>query len=288
MPLVEAVPGFVRSGKVRDIFALDQDRLLLVASDRISAFDVVLPTPIPNKGRVLTGLARFWFRETARAGIELARVGVAAASQQVQQLKLASLGRLTASIAHEIRNPLGAISHAGELLGESPALEPGDSRLIQIILDQSRRVNAIVENVLQLGRRGESAPESFLLVPWLERFIAEFCSTGGIAPADVALHAPNDAATVRFDTGHLHQILWNLCQNALRHAPTAGSPKVEIAVERGADGATILAVCDHGAGIAAEVRPHIFEPVFTTDPQSTGLGLYIPRETAEDKRAELV
>jgi phosphoribosylaminoimidazole-succinocarboxamide synthase len=69
MPLVEAVPGFVRSGKVRDIFALDEDRLLLVASDRISAFDVVLPTPIPNKGRVLTGLARFWFRETARAGI---------------------------------------------------------------------------------------------------------------------------------------------------------------------------------------------------------------------------
>lgn len=212
----------------------------------------------------------------------------AAASQQVQQLKLASLGRLSASIAHEIRNPLGAISHAGELLGESPALEPGDSRLIQIILDQSRRVNAIVENVLQLGRRGESAPESFLLVPWLERFIAEFCSTGGIAPADVALHAPNDAATVRFDTGHLHQILWNLCQNALRHAPTAGSPKVEIAVERGADGATILAVRDHGAGIAAEVRPHIFEPFFTTDPQGTGLGLYIARELAEYNRAKLV
>ncbi|HWH24819.1 MAG TPA: phosphoribosylaminoimidazolesuccinocarboxamide synthase, partial [Candidatus Limnocylindria bacterium] len=69
MPLAELVPGFVRSGKVRDIYALDEDRLLLVASDRISAFDVVLPTPIPDKGRVLTGLARFWFAETARAGI---------------------------------------------------------------------------------------------------------------------------------------------------------------------------------------------------------------------------
>jgi len=69
MPLVETVPGFVRSGKVRDIFALDEERLLLVASDRISAFDVVLPTPIPDKGRVLTGLARYWFRETERAGI---------------------------------------------------------------------------------------------------------------------------------------------------------------------------------------------------------------------------
>jgi phosphoribosylaminoimidazole-succinocarboxamide synthase len=69
MPLIETVPGFVRSGKVRDIFALDKERLLLVASDRISAFDVVLPTPIPDKGRVLTGLARYWFRETAAAGI---------------------------------------------------------------------------------------------------------------------------------------------------------------------------------------------------------------------------
>jgi phosphoribosylaminoimidazole-succinocarboxamide synthase len=69
MSLAEVAPGFVRSGKVRDIYALDPDRLLLVASDRISAFDVVLPTPIPDKGRVLTGLARYWFRETERAGI---------------------------------------------------------------------------------------------------------------------------------------------------------------------------------------------------------------------------
>jgi phosphoribosylaminoimidazole-succinocarboxamide synthase len=69
MSLAEVVPGFVRSGKVRDIYALDSDRLLLVASDRISAFDVVLPTPIPDKGRVLTGLARYWFRVTEHAGI---------------------------------------------------------------------------------------------------------------------------------------------------------------------------------------------------------------------------
>jgi phosphoribosylaminoimidazole-succinocarboxamide synthase len=69
MSVAELVPGFVRSGKVRDIFALDDARLLLVASDRISAFDVVLPTPIPDKGRVLTGLSRYWFRETERAGI---------------------------------------------------------------------------------------------------------------------------------------------------------------------------------------------------------------------------
>jgi phosphoribosylaminoimidazole-succinocarboxamide synthase len=69
MPLAELVPGFVRSGKVRDIFALDDERLVLVASDRISAFDVVLPTAIPDKGRVLTGISRYWFRETEAARI---------------------------------------------------------------------------------------------------------------------------------------------------------------------------------------------------------------------------
>jgi len=69
LPIAEFVPGFVRSGKVRDIFGLDDARLLLVASDRISAFDVVLPTPIPDKGRVLTGLSRYWFAEAERAGI---------------------------------------------------------------------------------------------------------------------------------------------------------------------------------------------------------------------------
>ena len=71
MPVHELAPGFVRSGKVRDLYDVGGDRLLLVASDRISAFDVVLPTPIPDKGRVLTGLARHWFRETERAGIML-------------------------------------------------------------------------------------------------------------------------------------------------------------------------------------------------------------------------
>src|SRR3954449_7545067 len=69
MPLAELVPGFVRSGKVRDLFAIDDERLLLVASDRISAFDVVLPSPIPDKGRVLTGISRYWFAETEAAGI---------------------------------------------------------------------------------------------------------------------------------------------------------------------------------------------------------------------------
>lgn len=211
-----------------------------------------------------------------------------AAAQQVQQLKLASLGRLSASIAHEIRNPLGAISHAGELLGESPALEAADQRLIRIILDQSKRVNTIIESVLQLGRSGAAMPESFQLMPWLKRFVTEFGTTMAITPDEIAVRKPDSDATVRFDPGHLHQLLWNLCQNALRHAPTERAPKVELIVSRGADGATVLDVRDHGPGIAAEMRPHIFDPFFTTDPKGTGLGLYIARELAEYNRAKLL
>lgn len=211
-----------------------------------------------------------------------------ASSQQVQQLKLASLGRLTASIAHEIRNPLGAISHAGELLDEAPGLEAADRRLIRIILDQSRRVNAIIESVLQLGRRGEAAPESFQLTPWLERFAIEFGTTMGVPRKEIALHRSGGAGAVRFDTGHLHQILWNLCQNALRYAPAGRSPKLELTVGQGADGGALLDVRDHGPGIPAEVRPHIFDPFYTTDPKGTGLGLYIARELAEYNRAKLV
>jgi phosphoribosylaminoimidazole-succinocarboxamide synthase len=61
----ELAAAFVRSGKVRDLYRLEDGRLLLVASDRISAFDVVLPTAIPDKGKLLTGLSRYWFAETA-------------------------------------------------------------------------------------------------------------------------------------------------------------------------------------------------------------------------------
>ena len=210
------------------------------------------------------------------------------ASRQVQQLKLASLGRLTASIAHEIRNPLGAISHAGELLGESPQLEPADQRLVQIILEQSRRVNIIIENVLQLGRRGNAEPEQLALNPWLERFANEFRNTTNTDVKDLFLQLPDIPLTVRFDASHLHQVLWNLCQNGLRHTPAEVHPKVEIVAAVGNDGAPIIDVRDHGPGIATDVLPHVFDPFFTTDPRGTGLGLYIARELTECNQAKLV
>lgn len=209
------------------------------------------------------------------------------ASRQAQQLKLASLGRLTASIAHEVRNPLGAISHASELLAESPQREGGDQRLIQIILDQVRRVNTIIENVLQLGRRDNSETTSFDLIPWVAAFVEEFCQTTGASRSDVATHTAIPSANITFDPSHLHQIMWNLCQNAMRYSPETTSPKVEMTIGEAGDGAVTLDVRDHGPGIAPEALPHIFEPFYTTAPQGTGLGLYIARELAETHYGKL-
>jgi two-component system sensor histidine kinase PilS (NtrC family) len=209
------------------------------------------------------------------------------ANQRAQQLKLASLGRLTASIAHEIRNPLGAISHAGELLEESPGLENGDKRLLRIILEQSKRINAIIESVLHLGRRDRAHPERIELSPWLQRFLEEFQRNATCHPGDIRLNVEPADLAVQFDPIQLHQIVWNLSLNGLRHAAAAPAPKLEISAGRSGQD-TWLDVRDHGPGIPPEVAEHLFEPFFTTEGKGTGLGLYLARELTESNRARLI
>lgn len=203
------------------------------------------------------------------------------ANRQAQQIKLASLGRLSASIAHEIRNPLSAISHAGELLAESPGLTEGDERLTTIIKDQTRRVNAIIENILQLGRRDRSHTELIVLDKWLPNFVEEFRRTDAGAEA-LVLNLTANGMEVYFDPSHLYQILSNLCSNALRHAAAAGGkPRVEIFAGRNEKGTPFIEVRDSGPGVSPESRARLFEPFFTTEAKGTGLGLYISRELAE-------
>jgi two-component system sensor histidine kinase PilS (NtrC family) len=210
-------------------------------------------------------------------------------AQQAQQLKLASLGRLTASIAHEIRNPLGAISHAGQLLAESDYLEQGDLRLTQIIREQSNRMNAIVESILQLSRRERAQPEEVSLGQWLENFRAEFARIADIDEGGIAVKMDADNIYVRFDTGQLHQVMWNLCNNALQHGDKELSKRKTV-LHAGLDRETnhpYLEVIDSGKGLDRELAQQIFEPFFTTDPKGTGLGLYIARELCEMNQARL-
>lgn len=210
-------------------------------------------------------------------------------AQQAQQMKLASLGRLTASIAHEVRNPLGAISHAGQLLSESPQLNSSDKRLTEIIQTQSRRMNAIIENVLQLSRRDRSNPQALVLKPWLTNFAAEFAHEHHIDARDMSVDINPPDIVIHADLTQLQQVLTNLCDNGLRHSVRrAGLPILEL---RGGitreSGGPFLDVIDHGPGIPPDIAQNIFEPFFTTEPTGTGLGLYIARELCEINRARL-
>ena len=224
--------------------------------------------------------------EQGRDGTVIFLEDAAATNQRVQQLKLASLGRLAGSIAHEIRNPLGAISHAGQLLEESPQLDDSDRRLMRIIQENSARMNAMVENILELGRGRRAAPESFALAPWLDGFLAEFDARRPGARAIIDSRVTPPGLEVRVDRSQLHQILWNLCDNALQHA--GDPPAVTLRAEIGDHtGRAYLDVADNGAGIAAEELDRVFEPFFTTREQGTGLGLFIARELCEGNQATL-
>ncbi len=205
---------------------------------------------------------------------------------QARQLKLAALGRLTANIAHEIRNPLGAISHAAQLLQEEPGVNDTAARLITIINENSRRLDRMVNDVLRLNRGERARRERFKLSDFLSTFVEEFTQIEKIERGLFRIDAGADP-DVLFDRSHLNQVMWNLCRNALRHCRRgAASIVVRVAAARGG-GTVKLDVVDDGPGVAAEARPQLFEPFFTTAAGGTGLGLYIAREVCEANGATL-
>ena len=205
---------------------------------------------------------------------------------QARQMKLASLGRLTANIAHEIRNPLSAISHATELLQEEGGLNETTTRLLRIIHDNTQRLDRMVQDVLRLNRRDSAHKELFNLAEFLRMFAEQFCSIERIDPQVMRLELAIEVV-VRFDRSHLNQVMWNLCRNALRYC-RARPGSIRIWLDRSAWADRVrLSVIDDGPGVAAEYRAHLFEPFFTTAPSGTGLGLYIAREVCEANEAAL-
>jgi two-component system sensor histidine kinase PilS (NtrC family) len=197
--------------------------------------------------------------------------------------RLASLGRMSANIAHEIRNPLAAISHAAELLGEERR-EEDRGRLTRIIHDNTRRLERLVLDVLQLNRRDRLATESVHLQPWLIAFIEEFVANESVPPERFVIETQREAA-IAFDPAHLHQVMWNLLRNAVRHgASEARSVRI---VVRGFADRVELSVIDNGPGVPRSSQGQLFEPFFTTDSKGTGLGLYLARELCAANRALL-
>jgi two-component system sensor histidine kinase PilS (NtrC family) len=210
--------------------------------------------------------------------------------ENVRQSKLAALGRLSASIAHEIRNPVGAMSHAGQLLAESPKLGDDERRLTEIIRANSERVSTIIGNVMQLSRRDVTHPERLTLADWLQEFRAEFCQTTQTAVGAIEIAPDGADIEIRVDPSHLHQVLWNLCENAVKYAAREDSPQiVELHCGRMAGtGRPFLEVADRGPGIDRQAVDRIFEPFFTSSKGGTGLGLFIARELCQCNGALLV
>lgn len=209
--------------------------------------------------------------------------------QQAQALKLGSLGRLTASIAHEIRNPLGAISHAAQLLGESDQLSDADSRFSEIIKTQSKRVNQVVENVLALSRRGNPKPRQFDLNAFLAQFIQQYCSQSAETP-HITFRSNEQAIEITFDRSQLEQVLSNLFDNGLRYSTKATGRHTLIvrAYIEPSNELPQLDIIDQGPGIDKDKLPKLFEPFYTTENTGSGLGLYLAREMCEAHQTELV
>jgi len=206
--------------------------------------------------------------------------------QQAQLMKLASLGRLTASIAHEVRNPLGAISHAGQLLSESELLSEEERRLTTIINEQSVRVNSIIENVMKISRRERPVLTTINLCQWLEKFIDEMIARYQLDSADVKFVAATDNILATMDASQFHQVMWNICENGLRYSRSR--PLLEIRCDVHADTRRpFVDIIDKGTGISSEIMDQLFEPFITTEAKGTGLGLFIARELCEANQATL-
>jgi two-component system sensor histidine kinase PilS (NtrC family) len=242
-----------------------------------------------NSARVTAHLAPLGKGDTRNGPMLVFLEDASLMNARVQQSKLASLGRLSASIAHEIRNPVGAMSHAGQLLAESEALTEDDLRLTEIIRTHAERISHIVENVLQLSRRESSRPEQFLLKPWLRDFADEFTRTLELQEGELSVGEAPDDLEVRMDPSHLRQVLWNLCDNAVKYASETGGILVELQAGRmQRTGRPYLEVLDQGHGVDPATVDKIFEPFYTDRKGGTGLGLYISRELCELNRATLV
>lgn len=223
---------------------------------------------------------------TRRNGALIYVEDLARTQQLAQQLKLAALGRLTASIAHEIRNPLSAVNHAATLLDEDDGIPEDSKRLVGIIRNNAMRIERIVTEVLQINKRDKRSQATIALQPFVGGLVEEICAAEKIAADVMVVQIPREL-TIIFDRGHMEQILWNLVRNAWHYSQKKGG-SIRIDGHPGYRGdAVILRVVDDGPGVPPEVRAQLFEPFFTTRQGGTGLGLYMARELAEANGATL-
>jgi two-component system sensor histidine kinase PilS (NtrC family) len=248
------------------------------------------PAPVVPRGGQPELLPRILRLNPAGTGSTLILLDeTARLREQAQQMKLAALGRLSASIAHEIRNPLSAIHQAAQLLGESEQVAAADHKLVSIIERHTARIDKIINDVLNLSRRREAAPLSIELGKWLQRAVDTYSEGHPERRPSFELLLHGETLRVRFDPGQLQQILFNLWDNSFEHSGRPAST-VQVRLQSGlvgTPGQPYLEVSDNGSGIPTEMLDRVFEPFFTTAHQGTGLGLYLARELCEYNQARL-
>lgn len=210
-------------------------------------------------------------------------------ARRAVELSVSTLAKLSGSIAHEIRNPLAALNHAAQILEESPQIRLSEMRLINIIQNHAKRMNGIVENILQLSRREHSRPELVHLHTFLNEFALEFRAAQVNRDLDFDAAIEQDETLVLYDKSQLHQCLWKLLDNAVDHASKDKSiPKVRLVLTKDEEsGFCIITVADNGPGISKSQMEKIFEPFYTTRKEGSGLGLYIARQLCEANQGEL-
>jgi len=209
-------------------------------------------------------------------------------SRQAESMTLATLGRFSASLAHEIRNPLAAINYAVQLLEESKDLPTADLRLLEIVRQQGQRMNGIVENVLGLARREPAKPEHVELMAFTRRFVEDYATSHPLEHDTLRATGKPTAVNTLVDPRQLHQTLTALVYNALTYGRMPGQPaRVSVHVAVDATGAPTIDVLDRGPGVPDSVVGQLFRPFFTTSGHGTGLGLYIARELCRANQASL-
>lgn len=236
------------------------------------------PEVLPRFTRLSTseGLALIFLQDTSMV------------SRRAEELTLSTLGRLSASIAHEIRNPLAAISYSAQLLEESP-LADTDRRMVEIINTQCHRMNSIIQDILGMARRERAQPEPVELVSWARHFIAEFRATRSQGDEQLLVSTRLTHLDAMIDPGHLQQVVTVLVNNAISYGRLPNEPpRITLVVRQFGDLSTpAIEVIDRGPGIVPKVVASIFEPFFTTSENGTGLGLYIARQLCESNQASL-
>ncbi len=274
--------GITKQAKLADYVPVLATRLATWRGDTSTIFDLLR---LPNSNNIVR--TRFVpIKTNSRAGVVIFLEDMGRIQAQVQQLKLAALGRLSANIAHEIRNPLSSINHAAELLEEEQQSNATNSRLIRIICDNTQRLNKIVQDVLQLNRRDTAQTETIDTNHFMQTFIDDFCHTEKLDPEIFRLEL-SGSYIVSFDSTHLNQILWNLCRNAWRHSrQQKGSICIKFTEDKN-ESNVCLDILDDGSGVPSQQLKQLFEPFFTTATSGTGLGLYIAREMCETNHASL-